>query len=191
MTQRAFDRPPPGGSAGYSLVEVMVAMLITCIMLTAVMGVAVTSKQGSITSEHRTLFNQGIAQLTSEVKEYVTACGCDKGTGNCVPALNPTACTQILGPNTNAAGAATWYLNGAAGASGVLNDSMGNVWALTCGDHVITGVVPLFEAPSPYNGTIDYKVGWPGCAANCVGCTGVPAATDVPTITFTANWTEP
>jgi Tfp pilus assembly protein PilV len=176
----------PPGSAGYSLVEVIVAMLISCIMVTAVMGVAVTSKQGSGKSMHRMMFDQGIAQLSAEVKQYVTACGCLKSTGSC-PAPN---CTMILGPNTNNAGVATWYLNGASGSTasgsaGVMTDTQGNVWALACGNHTITGVVPTLEA-APYNGSITYNVTYSGgCSAN------PPTSTDVPTVTYSANWTEP
>lgn len=178
------------GASGYSLVEVVVAMLISCIMVTAVMGVAVTSKQGSAKTMHRMLFNQGIAQLSAEVKQYVTGCGCIKSTGAC-PAPQ---CTTILGPNTNNAGVATWYLNGAPGpgATGRLIDSQGPVWALACGVHTITGVFPTapasaaLEAP-PYNGTIQYTVSYPigGCTASA------PSAVDVPRIDFAANWTEP
>jgi Tfp pilus assembly protein PilV len=190
MTPASNRRRPVlvlSGSAGYSLVEVIVAMLISCIMVTAVMGVAVTSKQGGAKAMHRMMFNQGIAQLSAEVKQYVTACGCIKSTGVC-PAPD---CTQILGPNTNAAGVATWYINGAAGATasglaGTITDSQLNVWALSCGNHTITGVVPTLEA-APYLGSITYNVTYPigGCNGN------PPTATDVPTVTYTASWTEP
>lgn len=175
-------------SAGYSLVEVVLAMLISCIMVTAVMGVAVTARQGSGKSIHRMMFDQGISQLSAEVKQYVTACGCLKSTGACPS----PGCTQIPGPNTNVAGVNTWNLNGAVGAGGTLLDSASyggagqNVWALSCGSpHVVTGVVPTLES-SPYNGSITYNVTWPsGCTAS------LPLATDTPLITFTANWTEP
>ncbi|MFI5348495.1 MAG: hypothetical protein ACHQ2Z_03040 [Elusimicrobiota bacterium] len=161
-------------------------------MITAVMGVAVTAKQGSGKAMHRMMFDQGIAQLSTEVKEYVTACGCDACTGFCPS----PACADpgISGPNTLNAGAAQWYLNGApgAGATGKLIDSMGDVWALTSGAHQITGMFPTtpaamnLEAP-PYVGKIVYTVAWP---AGCPG-TGVPGINDAPTIKFMANWSEP
>lgn len=166
-------------------------MLITCVMVTAVMGVAVSSKQGSVKGTHRQMFDQGIAQFSAELKQYVTACGCDKGTGICPPAkcymAGPPA---IQGPNINRAGSvASWYLNGAVGPTGGVIDSQGDVWALKCGNHTLTnvlnGVTPNLEA-APYSGSINYNVNYP-----IGGCAGIPTATDTPQITFTANWTEP
>jgi type II secretory pathway pseudopilin PulG len=193
MRRQELPLPSLLGSAGYSLVEVVVAMLIACVMVTAVMGVAVTSKQGSAKNMHRMMFDQGIAQLSSEVKQYVTACGCRADTGVC-PAPS-CADPGILGPNTagGITGVNQWYL---AGAEGTFVDAATapppagaprSIWALACGDHYITGVVPSLEAP-PYNGYIMYSVGWPTIGACTVG---LPGINDAPTITFTANWTEP
>jgi len=185
--RRANDRRRRrAGTAGFSLVEVMVAMLIGSVMVTAVLGISVTAKSGGAKSTHRQMFDQGIAQLSAELKQYVTACGCKKSSGDC--SLPAGGCSMVLGPNTNNAGIATWYLNGAAGAAGNISDSMGNVWALACGAHTIRGVVPTLEA-APYNGAITYTVlGWPSGAA----CTATaPGNNDTPAITFTANWTEP
>jgi len=179
------------GNAGFSLVEVMVAMLIGAVMVTAVLGVSVTAKTGGAKAQHRQMFDQGIAQLSAELKQYVTACGCWKTGGGVTcttPSVPATNCTTVLGPNTNNAGAATWYLNGAAGAAGNISDSQGNVWALACGVHTIRGIVPTLEA-APYNGAISYNVvGWPNAAA-CIG--GPPGVSDTPQIQFTASWTEP
>lgn len=185
--RRARDpRRGRAGSAGFSLVEVMVAMLIGAVMVTAVLGVSVTAKTGGAKSTRRQMADQGIAQLSAELKQYVTACGCKKSSGDC--SLPAGGCTLVTGPNSNNAGIATWYLNGAAGAVGNISDSMGNVWALTCGAHTIRGVVPALEA-APYNGSITYTVaGWPSAAA----CTAsAPGPNDTPVITFSANWTEP
>jgi len=169
--------------SGFSLVEVMVAMLIGSVMVTAVLGVAVTATQGSAHSSHRQAFNQGIAQISGELKNYVTACGCIKTTGAC-PA---GPCTMIQGPNASN-GTNRWSLNQAPGPGpgGTITDSLGNVWALTCGTHVLSGIVPSMENAT-YGGSISYTVSWPvgGCNAT------VPTATDVPTISFAANWTEP
>jgi len=174
------------GSSGFSLVEVMVAMLIGSVMVTAVLGVSVTARTGGAKSTHRQMFDQGIAQVSAELKEYVTACGCKKSNGDCSSPAG--GCTLLSGPNTNNAGIATWYLNGAAGAGGNMTDSQGNVWALACGVHTITGVVPTLEA-APFNGRISYNVvGWPGAGA----CTAsAPGTNDTPQIQFTASWTEP
>ena len=181
------------GSTGYSLVEVIVAMLISCIMVTAVMGVAVTGKQGTGKGMRRMMFDQGIAQVSAEVKQYVTACGCTKNAGAACPA---PACTQVLGPNTNNAGVATWYISGAPGAvppgtivdAGVVGGATRNTWALSCGPHYITGVMnggAVDLEANPYQGYILYTVNYPS------GCAGIPLVNDTPSITYTANWTEP
>ena len=197
-------RPIRIGFAGYSLVEVVVAMLISCVMLTAVMGVAVTAKQGGGKSMHRLAFDQGISQLSAELKSYVTACGCRADTGAC-PGGGLCDDPGINGPNTNRAGVAQWYINGApgAGTTGKLidtyNGSAGaDVWALACGDHVITGLFPPPPSPlalesAPYGGSIKYTVGWPDINAAGVGscAVGLPGINDAPTIKFMANWSEP
>ena len=136
-------RLPHRGTNGFTLVELIVAMLISCTMITAVMGVAVTSKQGGGKSMRHVMFDQGIAQLSAEVKQYVTACGCTKNSGTACPTPN---CTMILGPNTNsgrrehlehqrkAAGAVAGVpITDAAALRGT------NTWALSCGNHVIYG----------------------------------------------------
>ncbi len=158
-------------------------MLISAIMVTAVMGVAITAKQGGGKDQRRMMFNQGIAQLSAQLKAYVTACGCNP-TGGACPA---PACTMILGPNRfSNAGVATWYLNSSNPALNPVKDSMGNVYALTCGAHTVTGVVPALEAP-PYNGAITYTVAWPGGVCP----NPLPPVGSAPQVTFTANWTEP
>lgn len=166
-------------------------MLIGAVMVTAVLGVSVTAKLGGVKAQHKQMFDQGIAQLSVELKEYVTGCGCWKtGSGSTctTPSVPAANCTLVLGPNSNNAGVATWYINGAAGAAGNITDSMGNVWALACGAHTLHGVVPALEA-APYNGSITYNVmGWP----NAASCTAAPPGiNDTPQIQFTANWTEP
>lgn len=170
---------------GYSLVELVIAMLISCLMITAVMGVAVTSKRGGVKGMHRLMFNQGISQLSAQVKQYVTACGCSPATGVC----DPVGCAipGNLGPNAFRSGAATWNLTG-----GALRDFAGpppngapqDVYAMKCGSHYVTGVVPTLEA-APYNGYIRYDVSWPG------GCPASVGATDTPMVTFSANWDDP
>lgn len=176
-------------------------MLISCIMVTAVMGVAVTGKQGGGKSMRRVQFDQGIAQLSAEVKQYVTACGCTKNPGSACPAATCyyPGPPPIQGPNVNnAPGAGTWYINGAPGSLGgtTIADagsvgSLGtgrNTWALSCGPHYITGILnggtPNLEAP-PYNGYILYTVNYGS------GCGGIPTVTDTPQITYAASWTEP
>ncbi len=177
-------RPSPRlPRAGYSLVELVIAMLISCLMITAVMGVAVTARRGGVKGMHRLMFNQGISQLSAQVKQYVTACGCNPSTGAC----DPTGCAVPgnLGPHTANSGFATWYLTGGGLADAATAGGAGRgVYALMCGPHYVTGVVPSLEG-APYNGYIQYDVSWPG------GCPTSIGATDTPVVTFTAQWDEP
>lgn len=174
-----------GASSGYTLVEVVVAMLISCVMVTAVMGVAITAKQGGVKNTRRLQADQAISQLSAQLKGYVTACGCNPQSGSC-PA---PACTTIPGPNTaNGSGVASWYLNGAPGAGGTsIVDSMGSKYALTCGTHKLSNVLPAIEA-SPFNGNITYTVWWPPGQPNCPA---LPGPSGAPIVTFSATWTEP
>jgi len=195
MRRHAPHDPLASPAHGYTLVEVVVAMLISCVMVTAVMGVAVTAKQGGGQQAHRMMFNQGIAQLSAQVKEYVTACGCNASTGVC-PSPG-CADPGISGPNTGPGitGVNQWYLQDTSVNPGIYDlDGPPNgggvartTWALACGDHYITGIVPALEVP-PYYGYIHYQVGWPSLGSCTVG---VPAMNDMPVVQYTAVWTEP
>jgi hypothetical protein len=167
-------------------------MLISCVMVTAVMGVAVTAKQGGGQQAHRMMYDQGIAQLSAQVKEYVTACGCNASTGVC-PSPG-CADPGINGPNTGPGitGVNQWYLQdtslGIYDFNGPPNSGTPQtVWALTCGDHYVIGIVPAMEV-APYYGYIHYQVGWPTLGACTVG---VPGANDMPVVQYTAVWQEP
>jgi prepilin-type N-terminal cleavage/methylation domain-containing protein len=180
--RRRFRAAP--GPAGYTLVEVVVAMLISCVMVTAVMGVAITAKQSTVHNARRLQTDQAISELSGLLKNFVTACGCNPSSGSCTGA-SPTACTMITGPNTANAGVATWYLNNYPGAAGLpIVDSLGNTYALKCGTHKLSNVLPAIEA-APFNGNISYTVSWPG------GCPNLPGPTGTPTVAFNAYWTEP
>jgi type II secretory pathway pseudopilin PulG len=186
--------------AGYTLVEVVVAMLISCVMVTAVMGVAITAKQSSGPKNFRQILaNQAIAQLSGQLKGYVTGCGClcaQNGTCDATKCADPALCAGgkgLNGPNSNNTCNATWYLNGSVGAADPttgapqsIMDSQLNAWALASGPHTLSHVVPAIEAP-PFSGNISYTVSWP--PGSCAG--GYPGPTDIPTIAFTAKWNEP
>lgn len=172
---RRLIRRPRGAAAGYTLVEVIVAMLISCIMVTSMFSVAITQKASTGKSDRRILANQGAAQISAMLTGYVTGCGCNPATGACSTVNND--CTQLLGPNKSAAGAATWFLNGDAG----ITDSRGNVYALTFGNHTLTNVLPAWFEGAPYNARVSYTV------TNLQNVNGRP----VPQVAVTVNWTEP
>lgn len=161
-------------------------MLISCVMVTAMMSAAVTSKAGSGKNDRRMMASQAVSQLTAQLKGFVTACGCNASTGSC--AACAAACASgLCGPNTNNAGANTWYLNGGPYTDSATAGGGGrNVWALMCGAHYIKGIMPKLEA-APYNGYIQYTVTYNNGGA----CPGVTGGSDVPRAVVSASWTEP
>jgi prepilin-type N-terminal cleavage/methylation domain-containing protein len=161
---------------GYTLVEVVIAMLISSIMVTAMFGVALSQKVGTTQGDHRLYADQAIRQVSSQLRAYVTGCGCSAATGSCSSSGIPNDCTMILGPNTANAGPATWFFN-----SPSVTDSMGNVWALTNGTHVLTGVLPAWFEAAPYNARVSYVV------TTVETINGRP----VQSAAVSANWTEP
>ncbi len=170
--RRPIKRRSPRG--GYTLVEVVVALLISCIMVTAMFSVALTAKGGSGKSGRRIVANQASAQISSMLRGFVTGCGCNVNTGGCA-----ADCALIPGPNTSNAGVATWYINGFGGITDDL--SGGNVYALMAGVHNLRNVLPpWFEGP-PYNGRVSYTV----TVADTVQ--GRP----VPRVDVNITWVEP
>ncbi|MDX6770257.1 MAG: type II secretion system protein [Elusimicrobiota bacterium] len=167
--RRLIDR-----RAGYTLVEVVIAVLLTSIMVTSVFSVALTSKQGGGKSDRRLVAAQAAKRMTSQLRNFVTGCDCNATTGVCSAA----SCT-IQGP-TPRAGVASWYLNDPTNA---VNDSRGDVWALASGVHTITGtgVLPAWFLAAPFNGSVQYTVD------NSVVVNGRP----VPQVTLDVVWTEP
>lgn len=159
--------------AGYTLVEIVIAMLLTSIMVTSVFSVALTSKQSGGKSDRRLLAAQAAKRMTSQLRNFVTGCACDAGTGACSAA----SCT-LQGP-TPRPGVASWYLNDPVNN---INDSRGDIWALTSGLHTITGtgVLPAWFLAAPYNASIQYTVD------NSVVIDGRP----VPRVTLDVVWTE-
>jgi prepilin-type N-terminal cleavage/methylation domain-containing protein len=120
---------------GYTLVEVMVAMLLTSIMVTAVFSVTLTAKTGGAKGERKLMASAGASQVAAQLKNFVR--------GDSVGVV-------IRGPGT---GANSWSMTG-----GSIVDSCGDCYALTPGLHTLTGVLPAaFEAP-PYNARVSYTV---------------------------------
>lgn len=170
----ARRRRPTSGRAGYTLVEVVIAVLLTSIMVTSVFSVALTSKSGGGKSDRKLLASQAAKRMTSQLRNFVTGCDCDPTTGACSAA----SCT-IQGP-TNRGGVASWYLNDPANE---VYDSRGDVWALASGAHTITGtgVLPQWFLNSPYFGSIQYTVD------NSAMVNGRPMSR----VTLDVVWTEP
>ncbi len=148
------------------------AVLISAIMVTAVFSTALTSKTSTGKSDRRLIASQAARDMTSRLRQFVTGCGC--AADNTCPA---PGCTDILGP-TNRAGSASWYMNDPGGSPSVV-DSQGDKWALSCGAHTITGLLPSWFEAAPYNAKIVYTV------SNCAG------GDTPPMVSVSVPWTEP
>lgn len=164
-------------SKGYTLVEVIVAMLLTSVMVSSVFSVALTAKQSGGKSERRMAAAQASRQMMNRLKSYVTG---------------DTASTIIAGPNANN-GTNKWSLRdttvspnitdattctGTCG--GVVCGAAPNVYALCPGTHTVTGILPGGLVAAPYSGTLQYYVG-----------TETIGGQLAPQVNVTINWTEP
>jgi len=171
-------RTEPGtrsAANGFTLVEVMVAMLLTSIMVTSVFSVALTAKTGGGKGEAKIKAGAGARQVAALLKNYVTA---ETGT---VSTSGPNA---IEGPCTTATN--NWSIT----CNGIVDSCPGggsSCYALAAGTHTLTGVMGNFEgAPTPANpegrnARVSYHVDWSQMV------NGRP----VPQVSITTNWTEP
>lgn len=181
---------------GFTLAEVVVSMLIAAVMVTAVMGVAISNKAGGIVQDHRLVATPIAQQLLLKLKNYVTS---DPGTNTLYsglidgPSVNSTTCTS-------SSGRCTWSLNtypytdqrdcndlgnasckctstGAAGGGCTGCGSCSpctNCYALDGGSHTITG--PNLPPAPPLlsnNASVTYWVCWKCGSAACT--TTMPA----------------
>jgi len=172
--RRLIKRRP---GLGYTLIEVIVAMLISCIMVTAMFSVALTTKQGTGKSDRHLIAAQAARQVTSQLRGFVTGCACDPVSGVCSAAAND--CTMMPGPNTSRVGVATWYFQSPGGIP--ISDSMGDVWALASGVHTISGLLPAWFEGAPYNARVIYTV----------TVLSTVAGRPVPQVDVNVQWTEP
>lgn len=155
------------GDAGYTLVEVMVAMLLTSIMVTSVFSVALTVKTGGNKGEAKIKAAAGARMVAALLKNYVTA-----ETGAASTTLIPGPCAGAVN---------NWSIS----CNGIVDACPGggsNCYALAQGTHTLTGVMGDFEEPPPVgkNARVSYYVN-AGTVVN-----GRP----VPVVVITTNWTE-
>lgn len=133
---------PGGGRAGFSLVEVMVAILLTAIIVTSVFAVAVTAQKSSGVFDRKVITNYAASQLLDRLRNYVTASTSGAGTDR--------------GPNGT--GAQSWTLPGdsCTGCGG-----SPNCYALDADEaclHDVTTMLPQTLRDPPYNMTMTYQV---------------------------------
>ncbi|OGR95712.1 MAG: hypothetical protein A2V88_16250 [Elusimicrobia bacterium RBG_16_66_12] len=152
----------------------VVAMLLACVMITSVFSVTLTSKTTGGKNDRRLLAGQAASQVTGRLKNFVTGCDCSVTTGICSAA----SCT-LQGP-TPRGGVASWYFNCPTCLPPV-SDNRGDVYALTIGTHVISGLLPAFFEAAPYNARVNYTVD----IFQTVNGRPVPA------VTVNVAWAEP
>lgn len=150
---------------GFTLVEVVVAMLVTAVVVTSVFAVAMTVKRGTAVSERRVAANNAGKELLEKLKNYVT-------------------------PETG-----TWPGPGVGGSWRLPEDSCGTCpagcYALRVGcEHDASSLIPARWRAAPYNMTLRYQVyvieNPPG---SCGGA--LPCGTGQPQIEVRLRWDEP
>ena len=151
-------------SSGYTLVEVMVAMLLTSIMVTSVFSVALTVKTGGNKGERKIKAAAGARQVAAVLKNFVTG--------------DPTN-TMIPGPGV---GSNKWSMDGGA----VDDTSCSNCYALTSGSHTLTGILPATFEAAPFNARVIYFVD-PAGDTITDGVNTRP----IPSVSITTTWTDP
>ncbi len=172
----ALDRPT--GRAGYSLVEVVIAILLTAVIVTSVFSVSVSSKTSDIQAERKFKGAVGTRQVSALLRTYVTGDEFDSAINLPGPGTGPNT-WSMTSPGTGIVDHFWTYPS----CGGVRND-----YALAPGDHCLTGVLGAFEA-APYNArvwyhVVDMAVGDPILGPACPGC-------KLPFVTITADWIDP
>jgi type II secretory pathway pseudopilin PulG len=162
--------------AGYTMIEVVVSILLTATLVSAVFSVALSTTQSTGKTDRKMLAAQAQRALTSALKGYVTA---DRNSG------------LIFGPNAAARGnnSNSWNIH----TPGVQTDSAGDVYALSpypnagTTTHTLTCIaapgadagcfLPKIMRDAPVSGTVTYVV-------------NVSAVNAPPRITVTVNYND-
>lgn len=157
-------------SNGYTLVEVVIAMMLMAVMVSSVFSVVLSTKQSGGKSDRKLAASQASKEMTTMLKGFVS---------------DPTARglgEPIDGPNTNN-GVNEWALDDATQSPPITcaHGTLGpNHYALAAGTHTVTGVLPSWFAGPPYLGTMRYFVN-----------VAVVNGQDVPQVAVQVDWTEP
>jgi len=182
---------------GFTLVEVVIAMLLTAIIVTGVFSLALTIRSGNKRTDRSLIADQYARQLTSMLKSYITA--------DC------SANTVSMAPKT-AAGNHSWSLTGVEGPGGIISDSCASCYALKSGYHVLSNFIPAstseaLTSNAPYNAKICYDVDYGGdcstdptvrsnlatCSDSAVSATPCESAnpSQPPSVCVNVNWNTP
>jgi len=155
------------GREGYTLVEVLVAILLSAVMITSVFSVALTTKMGGGKGERR----MAAAQVTQSTL---------KALGNYMTADYSTS-------TASSAPGGSWIITGDS-----IQPPCASNWALCQGSHTVSGLVPAALAAPAFGAQVIYFVDW-CCAGVCNQPTParpVPANCQ-PHTTVNVSWSEP
>ncbi len=123
---------PRGNTQGFTLIEVVVAMLITAVMVSSVFSVSLHTRRNDVRADRKLLAAQATRQLTSTLEEYVTA---DHSSAQSV-SFSPGGSWAWQAPVTDSAGG----------------------YALAAGTHTLTHYLPSWFEAAPYNAHAVYYV---------------------------------
>lgn len=145
-------------------------MLLTSIMVTSVFSVALTVKTGGSKGENKLKATAGARYVASILKDYVTG----------EPGNASTVLPMIPGPSTSLGN--NWSItNPTTGVVDACPLGGSACYALTPGNHILTGVLPAAFEAAPYNARVSYVVTY----------TNIIDARPVPKVDITVTWTDP
>lgn len=169
--RRFTERRAAPRSAGYTLVEIMIAMLLTSIMVTSVFSVVLTVKTGGQKEENKIKAAVGTRYVSALLKNYVTA---ETGGSGTSIIAGPCASNPVNNWSITCNGVVDTCPVASSGAPN-------NCYALAPGSHSLTGILPAAFEATPYSARVVYFV----TTADTIG--GRP----IPHVSVTAQWTEP
>jgi len=163
--------------SGFTLVEVVIAMLVAAVVVTSVFSVSLTARKASAFSDRKIAANYAAKRLSDMLKNYVAADISTPGNGPngnwCLPG---TVCTGCAAAPAGCALTSCYALDMTSGCTI-------NATAATSGS---TTLIPAAFTAAPYNMTMTYTV------KDENGSTGLGSlSTARPTVSITVNWTEP
>ena len=167
---------------GYTLVEVVVAMLLSAVMITSVFTVALSNKQSGLMMDNKLAAGSAAQTVVGLLGNYMTADPTQMMVAGptCVASNGPPPQYQS-GPPRCLPGPNSWSLT-----SYYYSDSYNGVanspaWALAPGSHTITGNTtnnPGGLLPLVPSGSVIYFVSWPaGCYPPPIPATCTPQTT--------------
>lgn len=138
-------------------------MLLTAVMVSSVMSVALTTKKSSGKADRRLIADEQARRLSLLLQNYVTG-----DTGTCTPICYGGTSWQLPSPMQDDCGTGSWPTV---------------CYALSPGSHTVRNLLPDWLEDAPYNGTITYFVGQSQTYAVANG--------SVPVVSITVNWADP